>query len=305
MTKIEYLDKSWNPTHGCTPIAAGCKNCWAKRMANRQRGRNGYPADDPFGVTCRPDRLDQPLRWKKPRRIGVSFMGDLFHDDVPDDFIERVWKTMYWCQPQTGSTRPSHTFLVLTKRPARACEFTQQRRAQYHGDYINAYRNIHVGFSASTQADLNAGIKHLMQAPAAVRFLSLEPLVGPIDLTRVSITLRGPAVVSGTVLGTNGGSFSPCGASGRGLDWVVVGGESGPGARPCDLQWIEDIVGQCKAAQVACFVKQLGAKPCRGLSLIPGKRPVANEWCHFRSKKGVDPGEWPESLRVRELPDVT
>ena len=243
MTKIEYLDKSWNPTHGCTPIATGCKNCWAKRRASRlvRMGVPGYPADEPFQVTCRPDRLDQPLKWKKPKRIGVSFMGDLFHDDVPDRFIHNVFAIM--------ATARQHTFIVLTKRPARMREILRC--------YVRSFFNIHLGYSASTQADLNAGIKHLERTPAAVRFLSLEPLVGPIDLTRVSITLRGPAVVSGTVLGTNGGSFSPCGASGRGLDWVVVGGESGPGARPLHPDWVRSIRDQCVAAGVPFYLKQM------------------------------------------------
>lgn len=110
MTKIEYLDVSWNPTHGCTPIATGCKNCWAARRARRlvSMGVPGYPADDPFRVTCRPDRLAQPLKWRKPRQVGVSFMGDLFHDDVPDEFIDRVFDVMWHAH--------RHTFVVLTKR---------------------------------------------------------------------------------------------------------------------------------------------------------------------------------------------
>ena len=108
-TKIEWAEAAWNPVTGCTPVSAGCANCYARRMAQRLRGRCGYPADEPFRVTLRPDRLDEPLHWHKPRRVFVCSMGDLFHPDVPDEFIDQVFAAMALC--------PQHTFLVLTKRP--------------------------------------------------------------------------------------------------------------------------------------------------------------------------------------------
>jgi protein gp37 len=243
-TKIEWADATWNPTSGCTAISEGCQNCWAKRMANRQRGRNGYPADDPFRVTFHPDRLDEPLGWKKPRRIAVSLMGDLFHGDVPDEWIDKVFAIM------TLATQ--HTFLVLTKRPERLAEYLASPDnyllvAGGAGDVSNRrvwpgwpLPNVWLGTSVENQQAADERIPWLMKCPVAVRFLSMEPLLGPVELS--SVPQR----------------ESLERYDGRPLDWVIVGGESGPGARPMHPDWVRSIRDQCQAASVPFFFKQWG-----------------------------------------------
>lgn len=266
-TNIPYLTDTWNPAHGCSPIGAGCLNCWAARMAKRLAGMGvaGYDKADPFKVVCDESRLAEPLRRKKPARIGVVFMGDLFHEEVPFEFILKVFAVTM--------ASPWHTYLMLTKRPRRAAEFydwwtdqsTRQRyltlqvgmaqdavddiaidwgKAQrwYEANCDQSGRgrydtvvpwplpNVWLGTSASTQADLT-NVEELLRIPAAVRWLSLEPLVEAVDLI-------------------------PLGES-PDLDWVVVGDESGPGRRPSELAWTESIVYQCDAAGVPCYVKQV------------------------------------------------
>lgn len=230
MTKIEWTDTVWNVVTGCTKIASGCKHCYAARMANRLRGRCGYPADDPFRVTLHPDRLEQPLRWRKPRMVFVCSMGDLFHDDVPDYFIAAVFGVM--------AATPQHTYQVLTKRPDRMRDLLSR---------INTDDNVCLGTSASTQRDLDANVPLLLSTPAAVRFVSLEPLLRPIDLVDM---IDSSSATDGTALMGDGRN--------RGLDWVIVGGESGPRARPMHPQWVRAIRSQCVEAGVTFFFKQWG-----------------------------------------------
>jgi len=269
-TKIEWTDYSWNPVTGCTEADTSCRNCYAKRMAARLAGRNGYPADEPFRLTLHPDRLDEPLRWRKPRRVFVCSMGDLFHKDVPDEFIDQVWAAMI--------ARAQHTFLVLTKRPDRMADYARQ----WHREYQD---HIWMGSSAGTQEMLDRRLPHLLRIPAAVRFLSLEPLLGPIDIPAACVKRRR-------------GDPQP--------NWVIVGGESGPKARPCDVEWIRSIVQQCKAAGVPCFVKQLGAKattgPTGNFRTYRGRRQIELAGLGLRDPKGGNMAEWPEDLRVREVP---
>lgn len=230
MTKIEWTDTVWNVVTGCTKIASGCKHCYAARMANRLRGRCGYPADDPFRVTLHPDRLEQPLRWRKPRMVFVCSMGDMFHNDVPDYFIAAVFGVM--------AATPQHTYQVLTKRPDRMRDLLSR---------INTDDNVWLGTSASTQKDFDANVPLLLSTPAAVRFVSLEPLLEPIDL----VDMIGPynATDDTALMGDS---------RNRGLDWVIVGGESGPRARPMHPQWVRAIRSQCVEAGVPFFFKQWG-----------------------------------------------
>lgn len=214
-TRIEWTDKSWSPVTGCTACSEGCTNCYARRMANRLRGRFGYPNDDPFAVTLHPDRLDEPLRWKKPRRIFVCSMSDLFHDRVPPEFRRKVLDAC-WASPQ-------HQFLFLTKRPKtmRAC---LEARHGYPWPWPNAW----FGVTVCNQAEADEKIPVLLATPAAKRFVSVEPMLGPVDL---SVYLGPP------------------------LDSVIAGTETGPRARPMDIAWARDLKNQCVEAGVSFFLK--------------------------------------------------
>lgn len=178
-TGIEYGQVAWNPVTGCTKISAACQNCWAERMAKRMAGRCGYDKDEPFKVTLHPDRLDQPLKWKKPRTVLVSFMGDLFHEDVPTTFIDQVLEIIASC--------PQHTFIALTKRPENlehkiyGTTTDNPFRQLGGGDYL---ANLWLGVTAENQARADERIPILLQTPAAKRFVSCEPLLSAIDLTK-------------------------------------------------------------------------------------------------------------------------
>lgn len=163
-TKIDWCDEVWNPVTGCTKVSPGCANCYAARMAPRLAGRFGYDKDDPFKVTLHSYNIDLPRKWKKPRRIFVCSMGDLFHKDVPYSFISRVWNTMIMC--------PQHTFIILTKRAERMAEFVAD------GAFFAA--NAWLGISAESQLWLRARIEPLQRMPAAIRFISYEPALGEL-----------------------------------------------------------------------------------------------------------------------------
>ena len=256
-TKIEWTDETWNPVTGCTKISPGCAHCYAERMAKRLAGRFGYPADEPFRVTLHPERLDTPLRWRKPRRVFVCSMGDLFHKDVPDGWIYEILGIMALAQ--------RHTFQVLTKRAARMYNYlsgfkgrtdimaaamciNENLRLHIDTEAIEwPLPNVWLGVTAESQEAADERIPLLLQTPAAVRFVSCEPLLGPIDLGLVD---------------ENGGPNDFARLSG--LDWVIVGGESGPGARPMYPDWARSLRDQCQAAGVPFFFKQWGAfKPLR------------------------------------------
>lgn len=217
-TKIPWTNRTWNPVTGCTPVSAGCKNCYARTMARRLKAMGVEKYRNEFAVTCHPECLDEPLHWRKPRMVFVCSMGDLFHKDVPDEFIEETYSTMY------ESTQ--HTFQVLTKRPERMLDF--HSKSMY---LLNApFENLWIGTSAENQPTFDDRIRHLLPIPAAVRFVSLEPLLSPIDIP--------PSVL-------------------KQISWVIVGCESGPKRRPCRIEWIQSIVQQCDEAGVPVFVKQI------------------------------------------------
>ncbi len=265
-TSIEWTDETWNPVTGCTKVSAGCQHCYAETFAHRQMGPwKGRAFED---VRCHEERLDAPLHWRNPRRVFVNSMSDLFHPDVPDAFIDRVFAVMAQC--------PEHTFQVLTKRPERMRVFVSRWDPQDLAPL--PLPNVWLGVSAEGQATLDTRWHHLRVTPAAIRFLSLEPLLEPVDFQTMYEYLDTETLVL--------------------PDWVVVGGESGPTARPCDVAWIRSIIRQCRAAGVPCFTKQLGARPTGWWSNALGPRIG-----RVKHPKGGDPAEWPEDLRVREMPE--
>jgi len=223
---IEWTDATWNPVTGCTKVSAGCDNCYAERLALRlqkmgsQRYRNG------FAVTLHPQALELPLRWRSPKRIFVNSMSDLFHGSVPSEFIDRVFDVM--------ERAPWHQFQVLTKRPGRMAAYLtgtvvvegRTVSTKYPGRTVPP--NVWIGTSVEDDR-VTDRIDHLRRIPAPVRFLSCEPLIGPLD----ELDLRG-------------------------IDWVIVGGESGPHHRPIQRDWVRSIRRQCRTARVAFFFKQWG-----------------------------------------------
>ncbi|MEW2420477.1 phage Gp37/Gp68 family protein [Streptomyces nigra] len=284
-TAIEWTDRTWNPVTGCTKVSPGCDNCYAATIAHRFAGSKAFP--DGFDVTVHEDRVDQPYRWKKPARVFVNSMSDLFHQDVPDLFITHVFDVM--------EANPQHTFQVLTKRHARMRSFVQ-RREQLRREYAAKFddcpteamrnspaakmararaarppANIWLGVSVENQKWADIRIPALLETPAAVRFLSCEPLLGPVDLSRWLRPVPGCGHVAaddGTC--THLDAMTPechrwadCPARARyedwhGLDWVIVGGESGPKARAMHPDWARQIRDACDVAGVPFFFKQWG-----------------------------------------------
>ncbi|SDD42506.1 DUF5131 family protein [Auraticoccus monumenti] len=260
-TGIEWTDATWNPVTGCTKVSPGCDHCYAETIAHRFDGTAAYPAG--FDVTLRPERLNQPLHWKRPRRVFVNSMSDLFHDQIPDDYIAEVWAVM--------SIAKLHTFQVLTKRPGRMRSLL---RSALFRLMVNAHRlqrgvsvlpdsrrpdgtyawplpNVWLGVSTEDQRWANVRVPVLLGTPATVRFVSAEPLLGPIDLD----DLGGISSLAADWAGGPGGGT---GAPHPLLDWVIVGGESGHGARPMHPDWARALRDQCTSAGVAFHFKQWG-----------------------------------------------
>ena len=247
-SSIEWTDATWNPVTGCTKVSPGCDICYAETLAERFRGTAGHYFEHGFDLQLRPGKLDQPLHWRRPRRVFVNSMSDLFHDAVPDEYIGSVFEVM--------AKASRHTFQVLTKRPGRMRSLlkrwaTQGESEDWAGPGAAVFRradkvwvgpilwplpNVWLGVSAEDQRWADIRIPVLLDTPAAVRFVSAEPLLGPIDLR---------SWVDG--------------AGRRGLDWVICGGESGRGARPMDLDWARLIRDQCQAAETAFLYKQQGS----------------------------------------------
>jgi protein gp37 len=284
-TGIAWTDATWNPVRGCTKISAGCAHCYAQTFAERWRGIPGHPYEQGFDVRLVPEALDLPLRWRKPRRIFVNSMSDLFHEDVPDSFIADVFNVM------KDATR--HTFQILTKRARRMSEFV----TRYTGATL-PLPNVEIGVSVENQDAARERIPWLLETPAAVLIVSCEPLISAVDLTRIEVVAPRPPHGPGVWLDAlRGHVIGPDDMLPAKIDWVIVGGESGPKARPCDIKWIRSLVEQTKAAGVACFVKQIGTRsvvtPPQGQCPTPG----------VRDRAGADLSEWPEDLRVRQMPE--
>jgi protein gp37 len=235
-TKIEWTDATWNPVTGCSHAGTpGCDRCYAKRMATRLAGRYGYPKENPFAVTVHPERLEEPLHWRKPSMVFVCSMGDLFHDDVPTEWIEMVFTAM--------ALTPRHTYLLLTKRPERMSDFLNSAYYRW------TLSNVWLGVTAENQAAADGRIPLLLQTPAAKRFVSCEPLLGPTDLA--------PWLSCSSEAGLDGQFSDRNGYRGR-LHWVIAGGETGPGARPMHPEWARSLRDQCQAAGVPFFFKHHG-----------------------------------------------
>ena len=307
-SKIEWTDETWNPTRGCSRVSAGCDNCYAIREARRMdhpggsyggltRIRDGRP-DWSGVVRFVPEQLQKPLRWQKPRRVFVDSMSDLFHESLPDDVLDRVFEIMARC--------PQHTFQILTKRPENMLRWLEApSRLAWPPDEW-PLPNVWLGVSVEDQATADERIPLLLEVPAAKRFVSYEPALGPVDLSRFMWPSRAFA-----------------------LDWIIVGGESGPRARPFALEWARAVRDQCREAGVAFFLKQMGrwiredalatdyGSPkfvsswllSDGRVFIPGvigpranERPTGAIAFSLHDKKGGDMTEWPSDLRVREMP---
>jgi protein gp37 len=359
-TKIEWTDATWNPLRGCSRVSEGCRNCYAERVAARfckpgeayhGVAKNTAPRDrlDAVGgrrngwtgeVKLVEEHLADPLRWRRPRKVFVNSMSDLFHPNVPDGWIDRIFAVM--------ALAPQHTFQVLTKRPERmraylsalTVERLEVAAAREFGDeaevhlanWINGFSrprslpddgnplngtvrrwplpNVWVGTSVEDQSTADERIPLLLSTPAAVRFASYEPALGAVDFTRIRSCSDEWAASNPPVKTHHSALSTHCGYT-EALDWVIVGGESGPGARPFDVAWARSTIAACNAAGVACFVKQLGAGVSMHRDLGRGVRDSARDghaggeaYIPIRDRKGGDWNEWPEDLRVREFPAV-
>jgi protein gp37 len=367
-TGIQWTEATWNPVVGCTKVSAGCDHCYAIRDAARLQHTSAYAGTVADGdwtglIRCPPERLTQPLRWQKPRRIFVNSMSDLFHDSVPDGFIAAVWYVMGQCAGCIPEQYRGHVFQILTKRPGRMAAFLRrwadigdpqippmdpaaQRcgRAQLIAeaedvfgapimyDWMDGPRywpaelpGVWLGTSIEDQRWADIRVPKLLECPAEVRFLSCEPLLGPVDLT--------PWLHDSNCVIREEGCCICAEPREAHVNWVIVGGESGPGARPMHPQWARDLRDQCQAAGVAFFMKQQGAwryvyeadsfkeeqaakarsdhaykeHPWRSLevagSFVNGP---PTQTCATVSRYGGhndDPTGWPADLRVRQYPD--
>ena len=214
---IEWTDATWNPVTGCTKIGPGCDHCYAERFAERFRGVSGHPYERGFDLTLRPERLLQPIRWRRSRMVFVNSMSDLFHKNVPISYVDRVFEVM--------EEASHHIFQVLTKRSSRMASYIHRR---YPANPVPR----HIWLGVSVEDFHRAGrILHLRRTNATVRFLSIEPLLGSV----------GPILLSG-------------------ISWVIVGGESGPAARPMDISWAREVRDHCTQQRVAFFFKQWGGR---------------------------------------------
>ena len=248
-SKIEWTDVTWSPITGCTKISPGCQNCYAERMSKRLAGRCGYPKENPFAVTLHPDKLGEPLKWKKPRRVFVCSMGDLFHEDVPFWVIDDVIDI---CDRAS-----QHTFLILTKRIERAYGYFDST-----SNRVEAFEKAGcwLGITAENQAMADERWPILLQIPAAVRFVSVEPMLGPVDVGKYLGMVSGCQTHCPTTKNAcrlHSWECSDAHDNRKGIDWVICGGESGPGARPAKIEWIRDLKNQCVTAGVPFFLKQM------------------------------------------------
>lgn len=325
MSKIQWTEKTWNPIIGCRRVSPGCENCYAEKQVHRGmapqhkgltvvgKGGKGPRWNGAYNVAEK--RLDEPLRRKVPTRWFVNSLSDLFFEPLPFELIAALFGVM--------AAAPQHTFQVLTKRPERALEFFAWLSSHPHravsaladecapelsalayalddfegnlgpldrggydpiGDAMEGtcwpLPNVWIGVSVENQATADERIPKLLELPAAVRWVSYEPALGPVDFR-------------GALPGhPNGYGASNVGAV---LDWIVVGGESGPGARPFDLAWARSVVTDCATTGVPVFVKQLGARPVVRMTARYPQLPAK-----LVDRKGGDPSEWPADLRVRE-----
>lgn len=292
-TSIGWTNKTWNPVRGCSRVSEGCRNCYAERQAARFRDvgqpfhtfvrtqSNGEPQWT-GKVELVENHIADPLHWKAPKRIFVNSMSDLFHEALGFEKIDKIFAVMA-CAPQ-------HTFQILTKRATRMMEYlTLTQRCAIPGGHSFAEKlplpNVWLGVSVEDQKAADERIPMLLQTPAALRFVSYEPALGPVNFLSPDWT-----IIQGNIW------------------WIIVGGESGPHARPFDVQWARDTVAQCKAAGVSCFVKQLGARPGTLVKTGDGCDGLGTyrfDDIRLKDRKGEDWDEWPADIpRVREFPEA-
>lgn len=271
-TAIQWTEATWNPWHGCTKVSPGCDLCYMfteKRMYGQ----------DPELVVRSKTKFNEPLKWPEPTMIFTCSWSDWFHKTA-DEWRDEAWDII--------RRTPHHTYQILTKRPGRILRHLP-------ADWGSGYPNVWLVVSIENH-DYVYRAEQLLQIPAVVRGISAEPLLGPLSFRGL---LRADC--------------SPYGPTGGGIDWVIVGGESGPGARPCDVQWIRDIVGQCQGSDTAVFVKQLGARPGFKIGDEARRGNTMPSYHHYdqssglyikkmNDRKGGEMSEWPEELRIREMP---
>ena len=264
MSKIEWTDRTWNPTVGCSRVSEGCRNCYAERMAGTRLAHlPDYAGTTHHNAAGKPvwtgkvnlleHRLDDPRHWKKPCRVFVNSMSDLFHEEIPFDFIDHVYGIM--------AHTPQHIFQVLTKRPERMLEWSRLTRHFIDPKIWEYGRNIWLGVSVERQEEADKRIPLLIQVPAEVHFLSCEPLIAPLDIAR----------------------FLPA------VSWVIVGGESGPGARQMRHWWAQELRNQCILYRIPFFFKQWGEYDSLGARVgktKAGRRLNGEEWNQFPTISG-------------------
>lgn len=288
MTSIEWTGKTWNPVTGCNKISPGCAHCYAADIAKRFWGNRKFT-----DVQFHPDRLEQPLKWRKSQTVFVNSMSDLFHDAVTDDQLDQIFAVM--------ALTPQHTYQILTKRPERMqqyCDRLDLRRLMKAVDLpmpSGSYHitlplpNVWLGVTVENQKAVDSRIPLLLQTPAAVRFLSCEPLLEAIDLETPDAFPQWDYRPTYEYYRTATGITDPSPIKLKdGIDWAIIGGESGPKARPCSVEWIRSVVRQCTDAQVPVFVKQLGSRPS-GLE-VQG------------TGKHNDLDDFPVDLQLRQMP---
>lgn len=268
-SSIEWTEATWNPVTGCDRVSEGCEHCYAQTLAKRLKAmgnpryqRDGEPRSSGpgFGVTLHHDQVQLPHRWRLPRVVFVNSMSDLFHDEVPDDFVAEVFRTM------RAASR--HTFQVLTKRPGRMASLLNRWRANADAAELVDLPNVWLGTSVENQKWAAVRIPQLLRTPAAVRFLSCEPLLGEVDLAPVLNELAPRPEIA--------------------LHWVIVGGESGPGARPMDPAWARTLRDQCSSWRIPLFFKQWGGRtPKAG-----GRELDGRTWDEMPVQQSTDETGW-------------
>jgi protein gp37 len=350
-SSIQWTDATWNPVTGCVKVSPGCKNCYAERVFPRAYASHRVPINASAGITdrdadpannehfrqrkftdvvCHDSRLEQPLHWRTPRKIFVNSMSDLFHETVRDTFIADVFAVM--------AMAPQHTFQILTKRADRMKDWMDTGagwmtaalnfRDRELGGFAYPWPlpNVWMGVSVENQEYADKRIPLLLQTPAAVRFVSYEPALGPVNFRSISVPAPHPGGIKDrdvvlywdALSGFRASSMYSGTDNNPKLDWIIIGGESSNKARPFNINWARSVVRQGAASKVACFVKQLGSKPyaCResvkglpdhagcikeGLCIgnIDDPDRVPQKW-----GKGGDMSQWPEDLQVRQFPEV-
>lgn len=309
---IAWTNATWNPVTGCSKVSQGCKHCYAEREWGRLSANpkaTAYHGRAFTDVACHEDRLDQPLRWKKPRMIFVNSMSDLFHEDVPDAFIDKVFAVMALAE--------KHTFQVLTKRPERMLAYLSHPdrydligltamplvESRSYGLLEWPSSNVWLGVSVEDQATADERIVQLLKAPAVVRWVSAEPILGRIDLQHIRLdedtyynALTGDSLMlSRTIIPME-----------NTINWVVLGGESGNSARALDAHHLRSLLMQCQKAGTPVFVKQLGYRFMDLGNVVYGAGvSTADASRRLRHRAGADMDEWPMDLRVREWPAVS